>query len=201
MTTIRQSTEIRKEQIKKAVRLIIREKGLKGLSIHNLSRKLKLSEGAIYRHFTSKEQIILDIVLDVKNEMIEKMKEIALQDTPPEKRLHTFMCYHINYLIKNKGITLLLFSEATYQHDVELKEDLHEIFRSIKQYFSKIIIDGITLGQWDTNLSVESVATLYMSIPLTLNIEMNLRPHKGFQHDFCEQMYLLIRKVLEKRKA
>ena len=133
--------------------------------------------------------------------MIEKMKEIALQDTPPEKRLHTFMCYHINYLIKNKGITILLFSEATYLQDVELKEDLHEIFQSIKHYFSKIIIDGITPGQWDTNLSVESVANLYMSIPLTLNIEMNLQPYKGFQHDFCEHMYILVRKVLDKREG
>jgi AcrR family transcriptional regulator len=200
MTTIRQSTEIRKEQIKEAVRLLIHEKGFRGLSIHNLAEKLGLSEGAIYRHFASKEQIIFDIVQDVKNEMIERMKQIALKEAPPDRRLHDFMCYHIRYLIKNKGITILLFTEATYQQNILLRDHLHEIFQSIKQYFSKIVIDGITLGLWDAGLSVESMATLYMSIPLTLNIEMNLQPHEGFQHDFCERMYLLIRKVLEKKE-
>ncbi len=199
MATIRQSTEIRKEQIKEAVRMIIYEKGFKGLSIHNLSAKLGLSEGAIYRHFESKEQILFDIVMDVRKEMIENMRAIALKDTSPEERLHEFMCYHIQYLLNNKGITILLFTEATYQQDVELKKHLHDIFLSIKQYFSKILIDGITLGVWDANLSVESVATLYMSIPLTLNIEMNLQAHKGFHHDFCERMFILIRKVLEKK--
>ena len=179
--------------------MIISEKGFKGLSIHNLSQKLGLSEGAIYRHFESKEQIIFDIVMDVRNEMVENMKKIALKDTSPEKRLHKYMCYHIQYLLKNKGITILLFTEATYQQDVELKKHLHDIFQSVKQYFSKIVIDGITLGIWDPDLSVESIATLYISIPMTLNIEMNLQSHKNFQYDFCERMFILIRKVLEKR--
>ena len=200
MATTRQSTEVRKEQIKEAVRMIIYEKGFKGLSIHNLSQKLGLSEGAIYRHFASKEQILFDIVRDVREEMIENLQQIALKDTPPEERLHEFMCYHIRYLLENQGITILLFTEATYQQDVELKKHLHDIFLSIKQYLSKIVIDGITLGIWDPGLSVESVATLYMSIPLTLNIEMNLQPHESFQHDFCERMYVLIRKVLEKKR-
>ncbi len=179
--------------------MIIYERGFKGLSIHNLSQKLGLSEGAIYRHFASKEQILFDIVMDVRKEMIESMKKIALENTPPEERLHEFMCYHIRYLLKNKGITILLFTEATYQQDVELKRHLHDIFQSIKQYFSKIVIDGIALGIWDPDLSVESVATLYISIPLTLNIEINLQPHESFQHDFCERMYVLIRKVLERK--
>ncbi len=192
MAKTRQPTEVRRAQIKEAVQQIIFEKGFKGLSIHNLSKELNLSEGAIYRHFESKEQIILDIVKDVRDQMIYKLEEIANSSLPAGKRLEDFMCYHLQYLIKNKGITILLFTEATYQQNNKLKNKLREIFQAIKDAFKKIIKDGVDNGEWSSSLAVESMAILYMSIPLTLNIEINLGLDHNIQDNFCDQMYQLI---------
>ncbi len=200
MAITRQPGEVRKEQIKKAVRLIIDEKGFKGLSTHHLAEKLGLSEGAIYRHFESKAQIISDIVGDVRKDMIGALQQVALGGQSPEVRLKKFMCTHIRYLIENKGITILLFTEATYQQDEKTKNELHEIFQLLKRYFSKIVMDGINEGLWDSTISVEDLATLYMGIPLTMNIELNIRSAKKHQLDFCERMFVLILKVLSKRQ-
>ncbi len=198
MARTRKSGIVRKEQIKKAVRLIIDEKGFKGLSTHNLAEKLGLSEGAIYRHFESKAQIISDIVGDVRKDMIVALQKVAMGSQSPKTRLKKFMCTHIRYLIKNKGITILLFTEATYQQDDTTKKELHEIFQLLKHYFSKIVTDGITEGIWDSNVSVEDLATLYMGIPMTMNIELNIHSGEAYQLDFCERMFTLILKVLEK---
>jgi len=66
----RQSTDIRQEQIKQAVLDIIYTDGLKNLSTRNLANRIGMSEGAIFRHFPTKQDIILSIIKDVHTDFI-----------------------------------------------------------------------------------------------------------------------------------
>ncbi len=192
----RASGTVRKKQIKKATLEIISEEGLKKLSTKNLAGHVHLSEGAIFRHFHSKNDIILSIFADVKEDLLKSLRNIAEKQTPPEKRLQEFMSFHINYLKVNNGVTILLFTEAAYQNNELLKIQLNEFFWLIKQYFGKIIHDGIAVGLWDSALSVDNISSLYVGIPITMNIEMNLVPETFSYDNFCSQMFMLILRLL-----
>jgi AcrR family transcriptional regulator len=195
---IRQSTEIRQEQIKSAVLDIIFTDGLKNLSTRNLAKRIGMSEGAIFRHFTSKQEIILSIIKDVKKEFIGSLRMIAISNETPEKRLKSLLCTTVKYLTENKGITMLLFSEATSNNDAVLKSSLQEIFNTQKNLVSKIILDGIASGQWDEKIPVENIAMLYMGIPVSLNIELVLSYSEFHPDSFCSQMMTLMLKLLNK---
>lgn len=195
----RQSTEIRQEQIKKAVLEILSSEGLHALSTRNLAAKVGVSEGALFRHFKTKRDIFIAIMQDVENGLMKSLKSIAVSSVPAEDRLFKFMCKHVRYLIENKGITILLFSEAAHLNDTELKQRLHSILMDQKQLASKIIQDGIVDGIWDHQLHVENVAMLYMGIPITLNIEMVLNPGGVNTDNFCKNMMSLVKRALEKR--
>ncbi len=58
----RVSTEIRQEQIIDQAIKIIHQKGYSGLSIRELATQVGITEPAIYRHFRSKEDIVLGIL-------------------------------------------------------------------------------------------------------------------------------------------
>ena len=193
-----QSTEIRQEQIKQAVLDIIYTDGLKNLSTRNLAKKIGMSEGTIFRHFRTKQDIILSIIADVQDNFIGSLRNIANSPVEPEQRLKDFLCETVRYLTDNKGITMLLFSEASRNNDVSLKNNLKQIFNNQKMLVSKIILDGIALGQWDEGIDVENVAMIYMGIPVSLNIELILGGG-GFQADnFCIKMMQLLLKILVK---
>lgn len=194
----RQKTEIRQEQIKQAVLDIIYADGLKNLSTRNLADRIGMSEGAIFRHFPSKQHIILSIIKDVQKDFIGQLHKTANSGTEPEKRLKEFICETVNYLIKNKGITMLLFSEASHNNDSSLKKNLQQIFDSQKKLASKIFIDGIEAGTWDKNISVDDLAMLYMGIPVSLNIELILSEGKFHPDNFCNSMMQLLLKILKK---
>ena len=195
---IRKTTDIRQEEIKAAVLAIIFRDGLKNLSTKNIAREVGISEGSIFRHFRSKKEIILSIMDDVVNNLIESLRQISLENTPPADRLYKYLCRTVSYLIENKGITILLFSEASYENDSELMTRLNFIFNNQKQLVSKIISDGIALGIWDETISVEDFASLYMGIPITLNIELILNKDNFERVNFCKRMYELILKILVK---
>jgi AcrR family transcriptional regulator len=56
MATERLDTDTRKEQIKEAVLEIISTEGIGKLSIRNLASKIGVTEGALFRHFSSKKK-------------------------------------------------------------------------------------------------------------------------------------------------
>ena len=194
----RQNTEFRQEQIKQAVLDIIFTEGLKNLSTSKLANRIGMSEGTIFRHFPNKHAIILSIIMDVQNEFIGSLRTIANSNNTPEDRLNDFLCETVHYLIANKGITMLLFSEASHNNDAELKTSLDWIFNTQKKLVSKIILDGIALGHWDESIPVENVAMLYMGIPVSLNIDLVLSGGEFHIDNFCSKMMQLLLKILNK---
>lgn len=193
----KQSTEIRQEQIKQAVIDIVYTDGLKGLSTRNLAKKIGMSEGAIFRHFNSKRDIILAIINDVQRDFIGALRAIAGSGKEPAQKLNEFICQTVTYLVENKGITMLLFSESSQNNDEELKTNLLQIFNEQKQLVSKIIYEGIEADIWNKAIPVENIAMLYMGIPVSLNIELIL--NKGELHidNFCSRMMQLLLKILD----
>ncbi|PIP76885.1 MAG: hypothetical protein COW85_11855 [Ignavibacteria bacterium CG22_combo_CG10-13_8_21_14_all_37_15] len=200
MATERLDTETRQGQIKKAVLEIISSEGIGKLSTRNLASKIGVSEGALFRHFSSKKEIMLAILGDVKSELLAEQERITYSSSlSAEQKLFEFLCKHVTYLIENKGITILLFSEAAHMNEPILKKGLREILLAQKEFISRIIKQGMNEEIWDKSLNVESAATLYMGIPISLNIEMILEPGVPKQEKFCENMIRLIKRALEKK--
>jgi len=192
----RKNTHIRKEQIKQAVLKIIKESGIKAVSTKNLASEIGLSEGAIFRHFRKKSDIIRAIVDDVSKDLIHTLKEIAESDLPPPDKLEKYLCDTINYLMDNNGITILLLSEATYNNDSEMLAKLRYIFNSERHYFEAIIEEGIAQGIWRADTKIEEISLLYMGIPITLNISLVLNLYQFDPQRFCKDMILQINRLL-----
>ncbi|RMD49699.1 MAG: TetR/AcrR family transcriptional regulator [Ignavibacteria bacterium] len=194
----RESTEIRQKQIKNAVLEIIADEGLHNLSTRKLAQRIGLTEGAIFRHFATKRDIIKGIMDDVANDLIGNLRKITLSAQKAEEKLFAYMCSNVEYLKQNRGITILLFSEAAHLGDKELKEKLNLILAEQKQFIAKIVRDGITEGVWSETVNPEDLAVIYMGIPITFNIEMILNKSGMNVENFCKRMYSLILRTLKK---
>lgn len=194
----RESTDIRQEQIKKAVLEIITEDGVHNISTRNLAKRIGLTEGAIFRHFPTKRDIIKGIMDDVAKDLIGSLRSIVLEPIKAEEKLFKYLCKNVKYLKENRGITILLFSEATHLGDKGLKEKLNQILLEQKQFIIKIVKDGISENVWDKNVNPENFAMLYMGIPITFNIELVLNKNGLNVDNFCKRMFNLILKTLNK---
>ncbi len=194
----RQSGDIRRIQIKSAVKEILFYEGMQKLTTKNIAKKVGISEGTVFKHFASKKAIINDILKDVQEEIVEPLGKIASGPEDATTRLENHICFHLNYLTKNKGITILLFTEASYQNDTELKETLNRTYQALEQSFGKIVHDGMAEGKWDSSISTEDISSLYMGIPLAMNIELLL--HKGNMRslNYCKNMLRLLKRILRK---
>ena len=196
--TQRQPTAIRKAQIKEAVLSIIFSEGLDQLSTRNLAKAVGISEGTIFRHYASKREILLDILEDVKSGLLKDMAVIVQKKIPAQERLEQLFCKHISYLLENKGITILLFAEVAHMNDEELKSGLNDILNTQIQYIQTIIEDGISDGIWTDKFSLDDIGTLYLGMPVMMNIRITLSKEEAAPVDFCKRMLPLFEKILKK---
>ncbi len=132
----RLSTEERQKIIIDEAINIIHEGGYESLSIRELAKRVKISEPAIYRHFLNKEDIVLGILNRISNFDQDLIASINKKKTTKEK-LDEFICFHFEFLAKNKNMTSVIFSEDIFTQSSILKEKLIKIF----SYRQKVIID------------------------------------------------------------
>ena len=194
----RETTETRQTQIKKAVLEIIADEGLNNISTRNLAKRIGLTEGAIFRHFPAKRDIIKGIMDDVVNDLIGSLRNIVLSPLKAEEKLFEYLCRNVKYFEENNGIMMLLLSEATYSGDKELKAKLNEIRTEQKRLIIKMVSDGVSEGAWDNEVNPEDFALLYTGILITFNVELVLNKDGVNINSFCNRMYNLILKSLKK---
>jgi AcrR family transcriptional regulator len=91
----RLTAEARKSSILKAARRAFTETGdMNGTTIRAIAEKGGISEGVIYRHFESKDQLFWEAVVEPLREGVDKLvaaSEVVDRDTPltPERQLET----------------------------------------------------------------------------------------------------------------
>ena len=192
----RETTDTRQQQIKKAVLEIIAEEGLHNLSTRKLAKKIGFTEGAIFRHFETKRDIIKGIMDDVSRDLIGTLRNLVNSPAQSEEKLFNYLCKNVKYLKEHRGITILLFSEATHLGDQELKDKLNQILLEQKHFIIKMVKEGMAEGVWDKKLEAKDIATLYMGIPITYNIEFVLNKNRVNIDEFCKRMFKLVLKSL-----
>lgn len=94
------SNQNTKEKILVAARDIFAKKGFQGATIAEIAKKAGISEGAIYRHFNSKDELLMQCVQPVLQSLLTKMET----EIPEVDSLHD--------LVKNNlELRLRLFKE------------------------------------------------------------------------------------------
>jgi len=131
----RLTTEERQKIIIDEAINIIHDGGYESLSIRELAKRVKISEPAIYRHFLNKEDIVLGILNRISDFDQSLIESIDKKKTAKEK-LDEFICFHFEFLAKNKNMTSVIFSEDIFTQSSILKEKLIKIF----SYRKKVII-------------------------------------------------------------
>lgn len=134
----RLSTEERQQQIIDESLRIIHEKGYHSFSIRELAKNVGISEPAIYRHFDSKEAIILAILSRI--EKIGADIQLGLASvTDPRGKIQKFIELQFDFLEKNPAITSVIFSEDIFQPNGPVKDKIKSLIQGRFQMILSLI--------------------------------------------------------------
>lgn len=150
----------RQKQIIQASLDLIANSGIHGLTIKNISKKVGISEPAIYRHFESKTEILLGI--------ISKIKESSGMDNfvPVDETKNTIAIIRETFtnrakrFTKNPSIAAVIFSEAIFENNSQLYAAIGTIMEESQMKCVNIIKKGQNKGQIIDSIDAEQLALM-----------------------------------------
>jgi len=115
-------TAPRKEEIIDRTFELVREHGFAGLRMRQIADRVGVTEGALYRHFPSKEAILLALVDRMEGRLLGPIRKIASDpELPPKRKLEEILRHHLRTVIEARSLPILLISEASFSEHEELR--------------------------------------------------------------------------------
>jgi len=151
----------RQTEIIEAAGKIITNVGISGLTIKNLSKEMEFSEAAIYRHFKSKEEIILSMLKMLAEKMDIRFGEIDSSLTPVERLKQLFASQFI-YFKSHTYFVVVVFSDGLFDESERINQRIHTIMQVKMKHLVPIIAEGQQKGVFTSEISTEEMVHIIM---------------------------------------
>lgn len=170
----------RQIEIMEAAILRIDRNGIQELTIKNLAADLELSEAALYRHFKSKNDILLGLLTYFIFEMKERIAAIiAKGDNTPTDQLKEIFASQLKTFINKPAIVSVIFAEGIFQFNKELSEKVSAMMELMQAHISDIIIKGQVQGLYRELIGAATIATIIMGSMRMTVLKWKLSGHKS----------------------
>ncbi len=154
-------TEVRKEQIVEAALSLIAAHGVRQLSMAALARRVGLVPSALYRHFSSKQEIVQAAIQLVATRAKENMREVHRLTPNSLNRLELLLRWIIRMIRELQAMPRIVFSEGMTTDHPEVKRQAYEMLMSVLQGIEEIIREGQERGEIRTDFDARSLAVMF----------------------------------------
>jgi TetR/AcrR family fatty acid metabolism transcriptional regulator len=170
----------RQIEIMEAATLRIDQYGIQELTIKNLAADLGLSEAALYRHFKSKNEILLGLLTYFILEMNERLAAIiADKEKQPSELLKKVFVSQLNTFVKKPAIVSVIFSEGIFQFNKELSEKVTAMMALMQKNINTLIIRGQKEGVYEKLLGADIITTIIMGSMRMVVLKWKLSGNKS----------------------
>jgi len=157
-------TEIRQDQFAQAALGLVAAHGLNGLSVARVAHRVGVVPSAVYRHFSSKDEL-LDAVLNlIRNRLTENVQKVSEECKDSIECLQRLLMLHAQLIRENQGVPRIIFSEEIFSGSRERKAAVHDIIRGYLKRVADIVKRGQKQGQIRRDLDAPTIAIMFLGI-------------------------------------
>lgn len=169
----------RKERIVISAIDIIDEMGLHELSLRELARRQGISDAALYRHYESKEAIIL-AVLDYYSRYDEHIAESVLnRGMPPGEGILFFVNSIVEAYESYPALTSIVYSLEVLTREDAAVSKVKDIFRFRSGFIIRLVEQGQEQGSITDKISCEDLADMILGVKRVVTLKWRMEKY-GF---------------------
>lgn len=158
----------------------IDEHGIQDLTTKTLAADLNLSEAALYRHFKSKNEILLGLLHYFIDEMKERLSRImADEKLSAAALLKALFQSQLKTFVAKPSIVSVIFSESIFQFNKELSETVAGMMRIMQNNVETIVKKGQADGSISKLIGPETITTIIMGGMRITVVKWKLSGHKS----------------------
>jgi AcrR family transcriptional regulator len=152
----------RQTEIMETTLNLISKKGIQGLTLKNISKKIGISEPAIYRHFASKTEILLAILGNFEDMAVMLSNIMKGYQAPASEKIGILFSKMLELFTESPSIVSVIFSEEIFKNEIVLKTKIIEILNQHAQTVETIISKGQEENNVRTDIDARTLALIAM---------------------------------------
>lgn len=158
----------------------IDEHGIQDLTIKTLAADLNLSEAALYRHFKSKNEILLGLLTYFIEEMKERLDIIlSNKDRNASDLLKDIFDSQLKTFVQKPSVVSVIFSESIFQFNKELSLTVSSMMELMQNHIEGIVKKGIASGSFNKIVGASTTTTIIMGGMRITVLKWKLSGHKS----------------------
>ena len=158
----------------------IDEHGIQDLTIKTLAADLNLSEAALYRHFKSKNEILLGLLTYFIEEMKGRLDAIlSNKDRSPSELLKDLFDSQLKTFVQKPSVVSVIFSESIFQFNKELSSAVSSMMELMQNHIESIVKKGQANGSFSKIVGVSTTTTIIMGGMRITVLKWKLSGHKS----------------------
>lgn len=176
LTTARKrlSTEERQEEIVRVAVELAADKGVESVTTQDMAQAMHVTQGAIFRHFASKDDIWFAVVVWVRERLMGVLEKAAAGGTDPLDTVQRMFTAHMGFIAQHPAIPRLLFSELLHKKSSRFRELIVGLIAGYEARIAGLLEQAKAQGLVRTDLDCGSAALLYIGMIQGLVLRSNV---------------------------
>jgi len=172
---------------------ILTSSGVGGLTIKNLAKEMQFSESAIYRHFSSKEEIIVAMLNYLADSIDERLSKIQ-PSTDPEENLKAMFQEHFRFFNMHPYFVVAVFSDGLMEGSQRINKAILEIMNVKTKHLMPVIIEGQNKGVFTTEVTASELMHIIMG---TFRLQMFKWHSADFKLEIISSGNAMVKAILK----
>lgn len=154
--------------------------GIQNLTIKTLAEDIGLSEPALYRHFKSKNEILLNLLEYFKTEMKNRIQSISFKSNETEgNKLRAIFNSQLQSFTDKPAIVSVIFAESIFHFDDSLSSKVSEIMEMMQELVKENIDAGQENGTYNKLIASSTLTTIIIGAMRMTVLKWKLSKHKS----------------------
>ncbi len=127
-----------------------------------IASRMGLTQGALFRHFTSKSAILEEVMTWVTTRLLGKLDKAVQGAASPLAALEAMFMAHVAFVVRHPGVPRLLFGELQRAEKTASKDLVQALITRYQERLHRLIEKGKADGELDASLDTEAAAILFI---------------------------------------
>lgn len=195
----RMSTEDRQSEIIRVAIELAAEKDVGSVTTQDMADAMKLTQGAIFRHFASKDDIWLAVMHWIRERLMDVLGKAAAEATDPLDAIHRMFVAHIGFIGKHPAIPRILFSELQHKKDSKVRLLIQELVSGYEARIAGLLDAAKEQSLVDADLDSRHAAVLYIGMIQGLVMQVSIFGGKRLLMQEAEKTFPIFLHGIKKR--
>ena len=159
-----------------------------------IAQRMGLTQGALFRHFPTKEAILESVMAWVADRLLERVDKATQGATSPLAALEAMFMAHIDFVSQHPGVPRMLFGELQRAGDTVPKRMVETLLHRYGERLRDWLEAGKAHGELDRELDVDAAVVSFIGTVQGLVMQSVLKGDVALLRSHAPMVFAIYRR-------